>query len=482
MEVGQTISHHLQESNESLSGALAHAQYLASRGMRLLEATAALAKAQTEHEVADVVLGKGLAAVGATRGFLARVDADRVEIVRASGYAPEVEARLVGPATELPALVEAVRTGQPVWVRSAEEHLVRYGRLYARVGIRSVPHASVSIPLRCGAEVVGAIGLVFVETSTFDTDAEAFSLLLGQAAADALARARNFDVERAARERAETIAQARADVLGIVAHDLRNPLNLIANSAGLLLEVDDLPTAQPRKMIGMMQRAVRQMNRLIGDLLDATRVEAGRLTLDLHDLDARALVCEAVETLLPAAQESGLELLAEPPEEGSIVCADAGRLLQVIGNLVGNAIKFVARGGRVVLAAHPACAEIVFSVVDNGPGIPAEHLHQLFARFWQARDGDRRGVGLGLTIAKGIVDAHGGRIWVESAVGLGSTFSFAIPARQSPTMQRGRDRDPLRERYHGAKEVTHRPPQVASSFAATSPPIIRVQSPADDAS
>jgi signal transduction histidine kinase len=428
MEEVQTISHHLQESNKSLSDAVAYAQELASRGMRLLEVTAALAKAQTADEVADVVLGKGLAAAGATRGFLARVDGDHIEIVRASGYAPEVEARLVGPAIEVPALVQAVRTGEPVWVRSAEEHRVRYGRLYARVGITSVAHASVSIPLRCGAKVVAAIGLIFVEASTFDTTTEAFSLLLGQAAADALTRARNFDVERAARERAETIAQARADVLGVVAHDLRNPLNVIANSAGLLLEVDDLPGAQRRKVIGMQQRAARQMNRLIGDLLDATRVQAGRVTLDLHEVDARALLREAEETLCPAAQESRIELCTEPPAEESIVCVDEGRLLQVIGNLVGNAVKFVPPGGRIVLAAHPAGTEVVFSVADNGPGIPAEQQSHLFAQFWQARNGDRRGVGLGLAIAKGLVEAHGGRIWVDSAVGRGSTFSFAVPS------------------------------------------------------
>jgi K+-sensing histidine kinase KdpD len=449
MEEVQTLSEHLQESNESLSDALDYAQDLAARSRRLQEATAGLARAQTENEVADVVLGKGLAAAGATRGILARLDADRVEIVRASGYAPDVEARLVGPPTEIPALVQAARTGEPVWVRSAEEHLARYGQLYARVGITSVPHASVSIPLRYGGEVVGAISLVFVEPSTFDSATEAISLMLGQAAADALGRARSFDAERAAREQAETIAQARADVLGIVAHDLRNPLSLIASGASLLLEIEDQPLAQRRKVIEVTQRAVRQMNRLIADLLDATRVQAGRLTLDLHDVDARALVRQAEETLRPAAQENRIELRAEAPEHESIVHVDEGRLLQVLGNLVGNAIKFVAPGGRVLLTARPDTTEVVFSVTDNGPGIPPENLNQLFGRFWQARRGDRRGVGLGLAIAKGLVEAHGGRIWVESAIGLGSTFSFAIPSCHSPTMRQGRGDESLRDRYYG---------------------------------
>lgn len=438
MEEVQTLSEHVQESNDALSDALDYAQELATRSRRLQEATAALARAQTESEVADVVLGKGLTAAGATRGFLALVNGDHVEMVRASGYPPEVEARLLGPATEIPALVHAVRTGEPVWVRSAEEHRIRYGQLYARIGITSVPHASVSIPLRFGAEIVGAIGLVFVDQSTFDSATEALSLMLGQAAADALGRARSFDAERAAREQAETVAQARADVLGIVAHDLRNPLNLIGSSTSLLLELEDQPLAQRRKVVDVTQRAVRQMNRLIADLLDATRVQAGRLTLDLQDVDARALVRQAEEMLRPAAQENRIELCAEAPGHESIVHVDEGRLLQVIGNLVGNAIKFVAPGGRVVLAARPDTTEVVFSVRDTGPGIPPEQLDQLFGRFWQARRGDRRGVGLGLAIAKGLVEAHGGRIWVESAVGQGSTFSFAIPSCESPTMRQAR--------------------------------------------
>lgn len=428
MEEVQTLSDHLHESNESLSDALAYTQNLASRGMRLQEVTAALAKAQTENEVAEVVVEKGLAAIGAARGFLARVDGDhRVEILRAWGYEPEVEARLLGRTAELPLLARAVQTGEPLWLRSAEEHRATYQTVYDGLGITALPHASASIPLRHGDEVVGALGVIFVEPSTFGAATEAFSLLLGQAAADALSRARSYDVERAARQRAEMLAQTRADVLGVVAHDLRNSLHLIASSASLLLDVDDLPQAQQRKLIEVAQRAVRQMNRLVGDLLDATRLQAGRLTLDVHDVDARALVREAGETLRPAAEERRIELCAEPPERESMVRADEGRLLQVIGNLVGNAIKFTAVGGRIVLSAQRNGVEVVFSVADTGPGIAPEHLSHLFDRFWQARDGDRRGLGLGLAITKGIVEAHGGRIWVESVVGVGSRFSFAIP-------------------------------------------------------
>jgi signal transduction histidine kinase len=312
-----------------------------------------------------------------------------------------------------------------------EEQRSLYAPAYENYGITPVPQASGTIPLLHGEEVVGALGLYFIESSSFTSTTESFALMLAQAAADALSRARNYDAERAARQRAETTAQARADVLSIVAHDLRNPLNLIASSAGLLLEIDDLPAARRRGMLEITQRAVRQMNRLIGDLLDATRLQAGRLTLDLADVDACALVRETGGTLGPAAEQHHVELRTDPPEHECFVRADEGRLLQVLGNLVGNAIKFTPAGGRVVLSARPHEVEVVFSVADTGPGIPQEHLDHLFDRFWQARGSDRRGVGLGLAITKGIVDAHGGHLWVESVVGVGSTFSFAIPASAS---------------------------------------------------
>lgn len=427
VEEVQTLSEHLQESNDSLMAAVAAAEDTAARGMRLQEATGAIAKAQTEREVADAVLGKGLAALGAARGFLAAADGDRVEILFTSGYEPEVAKRLLGPTVEVPLLARAVATGETIWLRSAEEHRVRYQGLYDRLGITTVPHASAAIPLRHGDDVVGALHLSFIEPTAFGPVTEPFSLLLAQAAADALWRARRYDAERAGRERAELLAQARADVLGYVAHDLRNPLHLIAVSADLLRDFEDQPAARRRKPIEITQRAVRQMNRLIGDLLDATHLQAGRLTLALGEVDACALVRDAGETLRPAADERRIELRADPPAPDSILHADEGRLNQVIGNLVGNALKFTAAGGVVVIAARPAGVEIVFSVADTGPGIPEEDLAHLFDRFWQARTGDRRGVGLGLAITKGIVEAHGGRVWVESAVGTGSTFLFTIP-------------------------------------------------------
>jgi signal transduction histidine kinase len=175
-------------------------------------------------------------------------------------------------------------------------------------------------------------------------------------------------------------------------------------------------------------RAVRQMGRLIGDLLDVMRIEAGRLALETEDVPASTVVTHAEENIRHAAQEKEIALSVELPDPSLYIRADRGRLSQVLDNLLGNAVKFTPSGGRVSLRAWRDGPDAVFEVADTGPGVSPENQEHLFDRFWQARAADQRGVGLGLPIAKGIVEAHGGRIWVMSTVGHGSRFYFAIPA------------------------------------------------------
>jgi signal transduction histidine kinase len=409
MEEVHTLSEHVQTSNDSLSDALSVAEDMASHAMRLQDVTAALSLARTESEVADVVLQRGIAAVDGQRGVLARMQDDHFAIIGTRGYSKEDEARLLALTLDDDAvIVKAVKSEAAVWLTSAEA-------------------TSFTVPLQQGGVVVGALEVSGTDASAISTRTQPFVLLLAQATADALVRARSYDVELAARRDAEVLAQARADVLGIVAHDLRNPLNLISSSSSFLLELDDQSLPQRGKMLEIMLRAVRQMDRMIGDLLDATRLRAGRLSLELSSVDACKVVQQADETLRPSAAQRNIELRSLTPEGECFVCADEGRLLQVLGNLVGNAIKFTPNGGIVTLSARAVEVDVIFSVADTGPGIPPEDHEHLFDNFWQARSADRRGVGLGLAITREIVHAHGGRLWVESAVGAGSTFSFALP-------------------------------------------------------
>lgn len=247
---------------------------------------------------------------------------------------------------------------------------------------------------------------------------------LGRRAALALDNARLYRV-------AQRAVQIRDEVLGVVAHDLRNPLGTIVLQASLLqrLEVELGPRA--RKFGDAIERSAKRMNRLIQDLLDTTRLETGSLPIEPARVPAAqiVLVSEASHRALvdSGSHQLRVELAPELPD----IWGDRDRLFQVFENLLGNAIKFTPAGGQITLGARPGEGEIVFWVADTGEGISAANLPRLFERFWQARKGERRGAGLGLGIAKGIVEAHGGRLWVESTPGQGSTFHFTVPIAPS---------------------------------------------------
>jgi PAS domain S-box-containing protein len=222
---------------------------------------------------------------------------------------------------------------------------------------------------------------------------------------------------------------ARDEVLGIVAHDLRNPLSVIKMSANLLKrrvgnEPDRRDTETPEIILG----AANRMNQLIQDLLDVALVEAGQLRVECTSLLAADLARDAVEMQRPLVEASGvtISLVVEP--DVLTAWGDRRRLLQVFENLIGNATKFTARGGLIVVRVARKDADVMFSVSDTGAGIAPDAVAHVFDRFWQATTRSRRlGAGLGLPITKGIVEAHGGRIAVESEVGRGTTFFFMIP-------------------------------------------------------
>jgi signal transduction histidine kinase len=225
-------------------------------------------------------------------------------------------------------------------------------------------------------------------------------------------------------ESSEAAVRTRDDVLAIVSHDLRNPLGTITMAAGLL----ELPIAEERKseQIGVIKRAAEGMNRLIADLLDVSAVESGRFQVELEPVPIEPLLREACRMLDEHAAKKEQRLDCELAPELPVVRGDRHRILQVLTNLVGNAIKFTPEKGRITVRAEPEPNGVVVSVEDTGPGISDADLPHIFDRFWHIGRSRRGGAGLGLAIAKGIVEAHAGRIWVTSRPGHGSTFSFAL--------------------------------------------------------
>jgi signal transduction histidine kinase len=412
---------------------------VAARATRLLRVTTALSDATSVQDVVAVVMDKGLSVIQASGGVLVRnADDGRLEVLGSRGFSPSVVARAARDS-EGP-LAEAIRTAQPIWFESIAEVRRRFPRSLAQDGDVSGMHFGSSMPLVHANETLGALGLIFVHPRAFGVTDRAFTLLLAQATAAALHRASSYDAERQRRRDAELLAQGREEVLGVVAHDLRNPLNTMGMSIQLLLE--EAPSPEWRQKLEAATRAVKQMNRLVNDLLDTVRLQAGRISLNVENVHVDEILRQADATFRPAAAERNIDLEIEAPEPDAAVRADAVRVSQIVGNLLGNAVKFVPEHGRVVLRAVRDGSNVLFQVEDSGPGIPPADVEHLFDKFWQARKGDTRGVGLGLTIAKGLVEAHGGKIWVESAPGRGSTFSFTLPAvtaRQSMTAEPGHD-------------------------------------------
>jgi signal transduction histidine kinase len=231
------------------------------------------------------------------------------------------------------------------------------------------------------------------------------------------------------RARSDDAVSYRDDFLGIVSHDLRNLLAGIVLSAGLLskqnAETED--AKQTRVRMQRIQRYAARMNRLIGDLVDVASIDAGKLSVTAVPGDSRALVAEAVDLFQAAASAKGISLDIDIVEFALPGTFDHDRMLQVLANLITNAIKFTPDGGRIAVQGERDGDGLRFCIRDNGTGIPAGMLDAVFERFWQVGKNDKRGLGLGLYISKCIVEAHGGTIWAESKLGEGSRFWFTVP-------------------------------------------------------
>jgi signal transduction histidine kinase len=229
-------------------------------------------------------------------------------------------------------------------------------------------------------------------------------------------------------EQARQATRAREDLLAIVSHDLQSPLSVILlNLASLLRPRHDEDSRPSQNQLATMQRSANRMCRLIEDLLATASIEAGRLSLKPQPLDVASLVTESLAALEPLAATKSVQLVSELPADLPPLQADSSRFLQILANLVGNAIKFTPAGGTVTIRANAADDAVTFAVVDTGPGIAEAELPHLFRRYWQAPRTARLGTGLGLFIVRGIVEAHGGKVWATSEGGNGTTFFFTIP-------------------------------------------------------
>ncbi|HEX2674380.1 MAG TPA: hybrid sensor histidine kinase/response regulator [Polyangiaceae bacterium] len=224
----------------------------------------------------------------------------------------------------------------------------------------------------------------------------------------------------------EEAVRARDSVLSVVAHDLRNPLNIVSLAANTLLP--QLTDAAARRILERILRSARRADQMLSDLLTTGAIETGQFTIDPAPVDAAELILGALESQYSLATSASVIVAADVSPGLPPLLADEKRLVDVLENLVGNAVKFTAPGGSITIGANNQGSEILLWVKDTGTGIAPEQLPHIFDRFWQAEKKERRGIGLGLSICKAIVEAHGGQIWAESTIGVGTTMFFTIPA------------------------------------------------------
>lgn len=321
-------------------------------------------------------------------------------------------------------VVEVLRSQKPRLIAHFEER--HFAMLSPSPAYQSIlrllgPCSWLSVPLIGRVRSLGALSLASSESGRIFGDEElAFAKELAARAALAMDNALLYD-------QAQEAIRARDEVMAVVSHDLRNPLNVVAVAASML-ERDTAPDdARRRRQIAKLRTSIDRMKRLIQDLLDVSKLEAGRFSVRKLAYSPRALLEEVTELFRPLAAEKSLRLELFAGDDLPELPLDRERILQVFSNVIGNSIKFTPEGGRIELTAVRLDGLVRFSVEDSGPGIRPETLPHIFDRFWRERDRDHEGSGLGLAIAKGIIEAHGGTIWAESEPGHGAKIHFTLP-------------------------------------------------------
>jgi PAS domain S-box-containing protein len=326
-------------------------------------------------------------------------------------------------------IIDVIRRGRTELVSAVDDEWLEGNEEVAlipewrRLGARSL----LIVPIASGTRTLGALTLIGIDGRRFGEDQQALAEKYAAVAGGALANATLYDI-------AQRANRARDEVLGVVSHDLRNPISAIAMCARALEDAPPANEAARKELLVTIRESTEWINRLIQDLLDVAVIESGKLSLQLREQDPAPLALQARHMFEVEAVGHDIHLDAKIATNLPLMSADGARIVQTLGNLLRNAIKFTPNGGRITIGVDARGGRVEFSVKDSGPGIPLENQARLFDRYWQSSNGARaRGTGLGLSIAKGIVDAHGGEIWVRSTPGEGSTFTFAIPAATPAT-------------------------------------------------
>lgn len=320
-----------------------------------------------------------------------------------------------------------LKTGQP-YIFSLSSPLPEQYRPLLSVLQREGIVCGVSVPLLLNEQPIGFLAVGYRNTLHFTVEDQAFLSALGREAAIAVRNARLYQAERRQVEQLQALERAQSSFVSSVSHELRTPLTILMTSLALLRDRGEAcPPETRRELLETITHHAERLEALVTDLLEVTRLEAGRVTLSRQPTDLRNIVERTVQAFIPLMEKRRQEVTLDLPSHLSPVSVDRRRIEQVLNNLLSNACKFTPKGGHIQVSIRERETAIEVSVKDDGPGIPLPEQERIFEKFYTVGSDRDRGVGLGLYIAHQLVGLHGGRIWVESKPGAGSTFYFTIP-------------------------------------------------------
>lgn len=344
---------------------------------------------------------------------------------RDSALEASARERFLGPGSGdgLRFLRSAVASGSPVVIPATESWMgAAAGVTRTPLRLRTARGSSwVAVPMKCNGVLIGGVQLLHSGTGIKDAMSDVNrTIALGKRLGCVLAQWHDAEMPESARSRDEMLA--------LVAHDLRNPLNVIKMGAELMLE--RLPTDEgfQRRWLGATIMAADRMNQILNDLVEVSRLEAGQPAIRSERTRLDSLLRNALQLYSFQAEQKGIRLELEDVAPEAYVIVDVEAVQRVLSNLLDNALRFTPAGGAIRIRANRQDGDFQIEVADTGSGIQPEHLPHIFDRFYQAKSSHRAGAGLGLAIAKGIVEAHGGSIWARSTPGAGTTFYFTLRA------------------------------------------------------
>lgn len=407
------------------------------------------------EEVLNAIVKSIAKAINAKGCSLMLLTPDREQLIHTTAYGLSDWYLRKGPVKADATISEALR-GKPVVILDAcTDHRVQYKEQAKKEGIASM----LSIPLTLRGEVIGISRIYTAEPHEFCLDEIEFLTAAANLGAIALGKARLYesaerDYERRLTEKADQLKQTIRELaklekgkeqlmrfLSIVAHDLKAPLAAIQSYFGVLLggfagELND----KQKQMIERSSQRINGLLNLVSDLLDISRIEMGQVIQEMKEVSLAQVIKEPVEDAQSAAEQKGLKFIVDSPAEAAQIYASPDRLHQALRNLLNNAIKFTPEGGVVTLRLRTEHSELRGEVIDTGIGIPDQDLPHVFEDFYRASNVEAPGTGLGLSIVKRIIEAHGGKVWVESPsseTGIGCKFGFTLPLERGITSEGG---------------------------------------------